>query len=781
VRLLRRKLSIRVQLLALFGLLLLTGLAVLVLDQVSLEQDIARFNSLRDESLTGLRLAKSISDAYGLDLVDTTFRVRNHLMGWDQGIAVVDTAQSDIKRDWQSLLSSNLSPEQRSLADEVSKARITADQAAEKLRTILKAQDADALGRFADTELYPAMDPVTTRLQFLADVKMLDADRGVREHLQRARELGWWRILLSFATLIFVVVVGRGILRNVYKGVEGLVHLARHAREPDFTPPPNLDPEGELGQIHGALLTMRQDLLKYEANLVSSEARAQAANRAKSSFLASMSHEIRTPMVGVASMLELLAQTRLDADQRQQIEIVQSSARSLLQIIGDILDFSKIEAGKLEINPAPVDLRQLLRDSTSNFMAMASARGLQLECSIDDRVGAAHLADALRLRQVLSNFLSNAIKFTERGRVQVRLERLAVQEQRELLAFRVHDTGIGISAEDQATLFQPFTQAGDGGTRTQDSTGLGLSICRHLAQLMDGEIALESQLGAGTTLSLLVRLPPADPALVNNLTASAPPPAARVAPSVPQAEREGSLILLVDDHPTNRAVIARQINQLGYACETANDGEAALQKWKSGRYGLLLTDLHMPRRDGCALAASIRAEERHDGRVRAPLIALSATVSAEEVERSRSAGLDDFLAKPVPLAVLAKTLQRYLPLPGATAATPAAMPDQARATGANLLFDRELLEDFLQSTRHDLLELDAALVRGDCEAIAHEAHRIKGACLLIGAATLATVAERIESAARARIFTAIDADITELKAEVFRFAQASATQARLAR
>jgi len=450
---------------------------------------------------------------------------------------------------------------------------------------------------------------------------------------------------------------------------------------------------------------------------------------------------------------------------------VQSSARSLLQIIGDILDFSKIEAGKLEINPVPCDLRQMLRESASNFMAMASARGLRLECVIDERVGAAHLADALRLRQVLSNFLSNAIKFTEHGFVQVRLERLAVQEQRELLALRVQDSGIGISAEDQATLFQPFTQAGDGAARKQDSTGLGLSICRHLAELMGGEIAMESQLGVGTTLSLMVRLPPADPALVSNAAATAPPPASRIAPSIADAERERSLVLLVDDHPTNRAVIARQINQLGYACETANDGESALQKWKSGRYALLLTDLHMPRRDGFALARALREDEQREGRPRSPAVALSATVSAEEVERSRAAGLDDFLAKPVPLAVLAKTLQRYLPLPGAAIA-PAAS-EMTRPSAGGLPFDRELLEDFMSSTRQDMLELGAALARRDAEAMAHETHRIKGASRLIGATALATIAERIEAAARAREFSEVDADFAELEGAVSAFARSS--------
>src|SRR6185369_10898815 len=163
------------------------------------------------------------------------------------------------------------------------------------------------------------------------------------------------------------------------------------------------------GQINDALIAMRSDLLTYEKDLIESEARATNASKAKSTFLASMSHEIRTPMVGVAGMLELLAHTKLDADQQQQVEIAQSSAQNLLQIIGDILDFSKIEAGRLELNPAPLDLRALVRASANNFLGTASAKGLKLECRIDQRLAPAHFGDALRLRQILSNFLSNAL------------------------------------------------------------------------------------------------------------------------------------------------------------------------------------------------------------------------------------------------------------------------------------------------------------------------------------------------------------------------------------
>jgi hypothetical protein len=184
---LQLRFSIRTQLLALFGLLLLAGAIVLVLDEIALRRQIATFDSLQRDSLTGLRLAKSISDAYGLEIVDTTYRVRNYLMGWDQGVATVDTAEADIHHDWDALIKTNLSPDQRELIDEVAKARVIADQAATKLRGILKAQDMPALGKFADTELYPAIDPVTNRLQVLADVKMLDAERSVSGHLTRAR------------------------------------------------------------------------------------------------------------------------------------------------------------------------------------------------------------------------------------------------------------------------------------------------------------------------------------------------------------------------------------------------------------------------------------------------------------------------------------------------------------------------------------------------------------------------------------------------------------------
>ncbi|MBW8811422.1 MAG: hypothetical protein JF591_21975, partial [Lysobacter sp.] len=350
-------------------------------------------------------------------------------------------------------------------------------------------------------------------------------------------------------------------------------------------------------------------LKRLERALRASEARAQDANRAKSSFLAAMSHEIRTPMIGVTGMIEVLSHSRLDAEQRHALEVIQHSSQSLLQIIGDILDFSKIEAGRLELATDAVSLPALLRATVAGFLGAASSRGVQLSCHIDERIAPAHHADALRLRQIVGNFLSNAVKFTERGMIQVALEYegrevsnpqaggddaaiaestdagasdstsaspatsasdQAVQPARDLLCLRVTDTGIGISAEQQQRLFEPFNQADGDTTRRYGGTGLGLAICKRLAELMGGQISLHSEPGIGTTLRLRVALARASQAELNAAPTALPTNLAlvpRPLPDLATAERERSLILLIDDHPTNRLVIARQLALAGYACE----------------------------------------------------------------------------------------------------------------------------------------------------------------------------------------------------------------------
>ncbi|TNJ33287.1 ATP-binding protein [Arenimonas terrae] len=912
--------GIRLQLLGLFGLLLLTGAGVLTLDEIERRQNQQALQELKDESLAGLRRIKAVSDAYGLDIVDTAFRVRNDLIAWEEGVQVVDNARMRIREHWAALEKLPQTPEQAKLFQQISRARIRADTAAETLRGILVQQDIVALGRFADTELYPAIDPVTTRMKHLSDLEMIEAEQRVREQDRRASRAAWIRTLLSLFTLAVVAVVGAKLVRNIYKGVESLTALAHQMRRHDYQAVPRYKPSGELGEVLDSFLGMRDDVRKFEGELNqqlarneqvravlqerevfqrslfaaarvaimsldlegrftsfnpyaerltgyraeemigkrgvdrlllaeeaqrvaadltaardqrvppdarmitamieqgtpplewtvvrkdgshvpvllatsamrdgtgktvgylgvgtdltqikqleqrlrSSEARAREASDAKSSFVAAMSHEIRTPMIGVTGMLEVLQHSELSDDQRRTIQVIQQSARSLLQIIGDILDFSKVEAGRLELSPTTISLPRLLQSTVANFSGSASSKGLVLTCEVDDRIGPAHVADGLRLRQVLSNFLSNAIKFTEKGVVEAALEWQGRDGDGDRVCFRITDTGIGVTPEQQARLFQPFSQAEGSTTRRFGGTGLGLVISRRLAELMGAQVEMDSTPGAGTTLRLTVTLPRGK---VEELEPELAPDAsqgfmARPLPTVEQALAERSLILIVDDHPTNRLVVARQLALAGYASEAAEDGVQGLAAWRSGRYALILSDVHMPEMDGYEMARALRDEEARTHKPRTPVIALTAAALKGEAERCLAAGMDQYLAKPVSIPELVQALQRWLPHTAPLAGdmrAPAPLPQLGGdptpldpsvlmpLTGGDAAETRALLDDYLAATEADLVELRTAQAAGDLERLARQAHKLKGAARLVGAHPLAEAAASLEHAAK---------------------------------
>ena len=396
---------------------------------------------------------------------------------------------------------------------------------------------------------------------------------------------------------------------------------------------------------------------------------AEAANRAKSIFLATMSHEIRTPMNGLLGLLELLSLTKLDASQYTTLEVARESGRSLQRIIDDILDFSKIEAGKLEVRPVAASIAEAVVTVRDLYSGVASSNGLQLLCNIDPQISPALLVDPLRLRQILNNLVSNALKFTRKGRVEIRADLRGRDESVERIRFSVSDTGIGITAENQALLFQPFTQAIGEASPGVTGSGLGLTISQRLAQMMGGTIEMTSAPGKGTSMVLDLALRAADPQklerpepLSTGAQSSATNRLRRVAPDLAAAEADGTLLLLVDDHPTNRSLLLRQVNLLGYAAETAVDGAEALAQWKTGRFGAVITDCNMPGLNGYELTRSIRALEAQSGGSRAPIIACTANALGGEAEICFAAGMDDYLAKPVDLRDLAKLLDQWLPV-----------------------------------------------------------------------------------------------------------------------
>jgi signal transduction histidine kinase/DNA-binding NarL/FixJ family response regulator/HPt (histidine-containing phosphotransfer) domain-containing protein len=769
--------TVRRQLLLLFGVMLVAAGCVLALDAIYQRNHEATLNRLYDNALGGQSQVKALTDAYGIDIIGVTFKVRNGLMTFDQGLAAVDEAQKRIGQAFDALEAESMPPRQHELLVAIRDERAPADSAVAALREQLAAHSMNGLGHFADTRLFPALDPLLSDLGLMADLKILDAQDQLHDDRVHALRLNAWRIVLSLAALLIVLFAGRAVLRNVYGGIEQLVRMTRGMRQGDYDVPPGEPVRGETRQVVDGFIAMREEIKRKDAALRESEARAQEASRAKSAFLAAMSHEIRTPMIGITGMLELLEHTRLDAEQRRSVAIVQSSAQSLLQIIGDILDFSKIEAGRMELAPRDVDLRRLAEHAVGNYLGIASSKGLTLELAVDDDLAPAYVADPLRLRQILSNFLSNALKFTRTGGVTVRVERVGTLEDgRDSIALRVRDSGIGISDEQCALLFQPFSQAESGTARAFGGTGLGLAICRQLADLMGGTIELASKPGTGSTFSLILPLAPGDPARVEPERASMPEEdfPTRPLPSVDAARREHSLVLVVDDHATNREVLTRQLARAGFACETAADGEEGLRRWRTGDYALVLTDIHMPKMDGYQLTAAIRKAERADQRERTPIIAVTANVSKGEAEHCIAMGMDAFLGKPLRIAQVSAQLRRWLPhaeFAAASRRSPEEVPAEILAmsndemlsapsapvdrsvlneiAGHDTTLARNLLHDFLAAVRSDLIGLRAAHAAGDLPEATRQAHRIKGAAALVGARDVQQAAAEVEAAGRA--------------------------------
>jgi two-component system sensor histidine kinase EvgS len=479
---------------------------------------------------------------------------------------------------------------------------------------------------------------------------------------------------------------------------------------------------------------------------------AEQSEQDKARFLAVMSHEIRTPMNAILASVELLARSKLTQQQRQLSDLASNASEALLELLDDVLDLSKLEARKLTLAKVPTDLQQLARGVVDIAELQARTKNLAIALSVDLPAATDLLLDPARIRQILINLTSNAVKFTEKGLVRVNIS-IAPEQSEEMAAaavaaapaattsatllLSVSDTGIGVPLDRQKDLFRPYHQAHRTSTRRFGGTGLGLAICRELCELMGGDIRFSSMPDVGSTVvcRIPVELAPSQTSAEIELPASVAAPAAGQAP----------YILVVEDHPGNQMVLRQQLTQLGYRFTIVSDGLSALEQTARFPFALMLLDCYLPDIDGYTVARRQRAREASQDGTHLPIIAISAAFGQEHLDACISSGMDGTLRKPLRLAALEKLLNGWcgpghvLSIHEHSAPLAELAQDDAAPAG-----DAELMAIFKQTAHEDLTDLEQAIDQQDYERAARLAHRMRGAALVCKWQHIAALASAIE-------------------------------------